>query len=66
MGVRSPPSIMKDLGSNPSGHMYLGPPLLTPDHIRLLQPGGDDTVIERELVIAELHLVLVYEALSYT
>lgn len=46
---------------------YPGPALPTPNHIRLvsLQPGSDDPII-CELIIAEIHSSISYEALSYT
>ncbi|EHK43251.1 uncharacterized protein TrAtP1_001539 [Trichoderma atroviride] len=46
---------------------YPGPALPTPNHIRLvsLQPGSDDSII-CELLIAEIHSNISYEALSYT
>lgn len=59
---------MADLYTSPPGQIYAGPPLPTPDHIRLLslQPGSDDAIIECELVATELHSAQAYEALSYT
>ena len=59
---------MTDLHTSPPGQIYPGPPLPTPDYIRLLllQPGSDDAIINCELVATELHSAQAYEALSYT
>lgn len=59
---------MGDLNTNAAASaLYPGPSLPTPNHIRLvsLQPGTDE-LITCELIIAELHSNISYEALSYT
>ncbi|PTB46402.1 uncharacterized protein TrAFT101_004143 [Trichoderma asperellum] len=59
---------MGDLNTNAAASSaYPGPCLPTPNHIRLvsLQPGSDNSII-CELLIAEVHSNISYEAVSYT
>lgn len=59
---------MGDVNTNAAASSpYPGPALPTPNHIRLvsLQPGTDES-ITCELIVAEIHSSISYEALSYT
>jgi hypothetical protein len=68
MDFHSALSIKVDLHTSPPGQIYPGPPLQSPDHIRLLllQLGSNDTAINCKLVATGLHSAQAYEALSYT
>ena len=59
---------MADQRLDASSQAYPGPPLPTPDHIRILvlQPGRNDEEINCELVVRDPDSELEYESLSYT